>query len=164
MKTLSLMRHAKSSWKDAELNDLDRPLLEKGLRRTRTIIAHLQEKSFSPEYILCSHARRSLETARIMAHAFGIEDEFFRIEKNLYTDSADDYFDRLFDLPEKINHVLMVGHNPSITNFVNAYLKQKIDYLPTSGIVILSFDTGKWEELPMAQSRTMLVAYPKMLK
>ncbi|GAP43569.1 phosphohistidine phosphatase SixA [Lentimicrobium saccharophilum] len=164
MKTLTLMRHAKSSWKDAVQSDLERPLLEKGLKRTRLVIDFLQGIDFNPEMILTSHAVRAMETARIMAHAFNVPDENLRIEKNIYTASAEEYFDQFFDIPRQVSHVLLVGHNPAITNFVNRFLQQKLDYLPTSGIVSISFETGQWEELALARHRLMLITYPKMLK
>ncbi len=164
MKTLTLMRHAKSSWKEAVQSDLERPLLEKGLKRTRLIIDFLQGKEFIPEMILTSHAVRALETARIMAYVFNVPDDKLRIEKSIYTASAEEYFDQFFDIPRQISHVLLVGHNPAITNFANRFLQQKIDYLPTSGIVSISFETGRWEELPLAGHRLLFITYPKMLK
>ena len=164
MKTLTLMRHAKSSWKDAGLNDLDRPLIQKGLSRTRLIIDHLKDKDFKPEYIITSNAVRAMETARIMAHAFGIAEEFVRVEKLMYTADADNFFDHCFDLPEKVTHTLIVGHNPAITNFANFFLKQKIDYLPTSGIVRIDFSTDKWEDIPISGGKVSLMVYPKMLR
>lgn len=164
MKTITLMRHAKSSWKDAGLNDLDRPLIQKGLSRTRLIIDHLKDKDFMPEYIITSNALRAMETARIMAHAFGIEEELVREEKLMYTADADSYYDHCFDLPEKVIHTLIVGHNPAITNFANFFLKQKIDYLPTSGIVRIDFSTDKWEDIQISGGKVTLMVYPKMIK
>lgn len=164
MKTLYLMRHAKSSWKHAELNDLERPLLEKGLKRTRLIIEYFQEHDVTIELIITSHAVRAEETARLIARAFNVDESNFRIEKGVYMSDADTLMDHFFDLPEKVNHVMLVGHNPAITNFVNNYLDEKIDYLPTSGVVAVSFDTGRWEELPTARHNLKFVIFPKMFQ
>ncbi|PKO97740.1 MAG: phosphohistidine phosphatase [Bacteroidetes bacterium HGW-Bacteroidetes-9] len=162
MKTLYLMRHAKSSWKHAELSDLERPLLEKGLKRTRLVIEYLQEKNTNIELIITSNAVRAVDTARIIAHAFKVDENNFRIEKGVYMADADSLFDQFFDLPEKVTQVMMIGHNPSITNFVNTFLDEKIDYLPTSGVVAINFDTDHWEELPLASHQLGFIVYPKM--
>jgi phosphohistidine phosphatase len=164
MKTLYLMRHAKSSWKHAELNDLDRPLLEKGLKRTRLIIEHLQKNNTVIEFVLTSHAVRAFETARLMAHAFNVDEHNLRVEKGVYMADSASLMDQFFDLPRKVSHVLMVGHNPSITSFANTFLKEKIDYLPTSGVVAISFDTDKWEDLPLAVYKTEFMVFPKMFQ
>ncbi len=164
MKTLYLMRHAKSSWKHAELNDLERPLLEKGLKRTRLIIDHLQKNNAVIECVITSHAVRASETARLMAHAFNVDEQNFRVERGVYLADPASLMDQFFDLPKKISHVLMVGHNPSITAFANTFLDEKIDYLPTSGVIVFSFDTDKWEELPLASYKTEFMIFPKMFQ
>jgi phosphohistidine phosphatase len=164
MKTLYLMRHAKSSWKHTELNDLDRPLLEKGLKRTRLIIEHLQKNNTIIEFVLTSHAVRAYETARLMAHAFNVDEHNLRVEKRVYMADSSSLMDQFYDLPQKTSHVLMVGHNPSITSFANTFLEEKIDYLPTSGIVAISFDTDKWEELALAPFKTEFMIFPKMFQ
>lgn len=164
MKTLYLMRHAKSSWKHAELNDLDRPLLEKGLKRTRLIIEYLQKNNVQIDLIITSHAVRALETAHIIAHAFNVDESNLRIEKGVYMADASSLIDQFFDLPPGISHVMMVGHNPSITSFANTFLDEKIEYLPTSGLVAISFDTDKWEELPVAPHKTDFMVFPKMFQ
>jgi len=157
------MRHAKSSWKDGWLHDLERPLMQKGLDRTRLIVNYLKENSFNPEYVLTSPAVRAVETARIMAHAFGIEDKHFGEEKSIYPGSEREYYDVCFDLPEEISHVLIVGHNPAMTGFVNFFLNPKIDYLPTSGIVSIEFDAECWEDLPVSSFKVRFMIYPKMI-
>ncbi len=164
MKTLYLMRHAKSSWKHAELNDLERPLLEKGLKRTRLIIDFLKSNNVDIELIICSHATRSLETARIIAHAFGISNDNFRVEKAVYMADAESLTDQLYDLPSGVDKVMIVGHNPAITNLANNFLKEKIDYLPTSGVIAIAFSTDRWEELPGAKFKIKFSAFPKQIE
>jgi len=164
MKTLYLMRHAKSSWKLAELNDFDRPLLEKGLKRTRLIIEYLKKNKAIIELIITSPAVRALETARIIAHAFNVDESNVRIEKGVYMAGASSLIDQFFDLPPGVSHVMMVGHNPSITSFANKFLDEKIEYLPTSGLVAVSFETDRWEDLPVARHKTEFMVFPKMFQ
>jgi len=158
------MRHAKSSWKQLELNDLDRPLLEKGLKRTRIIITQLQERKAIIDFIISSHAVRAAETAAIIAHAFHVDENNIRTEKKIYSSDSDNFLDIFFDLPVKVSHVMMVGHNPAITNFANNYLENKIDYLPTSGVVAITFDTDQWENLPEASYKVEYIIFPKMFQ
>ena len=163
MKTLYLMRHAKSSWNHAGLDDLDRPLLEKGLKRTRHIIDYFQNNKVEIDLIICSHAVRSVETARIIAHAFNVEESNFRIEKGIYTADAGSLTDQLYDLPASVSNVMIVGHNPAITNLANNYLYEKIDYLPTSGVIAVDFEINEWDELISAAFTIRFVAFPKKL-
>ena len=163
MKTITLMRHAKSSWEDALQSDRSRPLIQKGIDRTHKMIEHLKSQGFSPDFILTSPAVRALETARIMAGAFGIENEYFREEPHIYTADPDDFYDFCFGLPETCSHVLMVGHNPTISWFANNFLEPKISFLPTSGMVSIEFEAEKWEKLPVSTHNMKFVLFPKMI-
>ncbi len=163
MKIVTLMRHAKSSRSNAALHDIQRPLLEKGIHKTQQLIDHLKNMNFAPEYILTSSAVRALETAKMMASAFGIEDDCFRQEMAVYNANSDAYYDLCFELPVNFSHVLIVGHNPSITGFANLFLDTKMDFLPTSGVVSILFDAEKWEDLPLSSAKIRFVVFPRMI-
>ncbi len=163
MKTLYIVRHAKSSWKYPELSDEERPLLEKGKKRTRKIIDFLLEKEVSVDHMISSHAVRALETARIIAHALQYPEENIRVSRQIYHASAEQLYDQFFDLSDDINSLMIVGHNPTFTNFANQFLEEKIDWLPTSGVVSISFDTRLWVNLPIARRKTNFVAIPREL-
>lgn len=163
MKTITLMRHAKSSWEDAQLGDRSRPLIQKGIDRTHKAIKHLKNEGFSPDIILTSPALRAWETAQIMAESFEIESEYFRKEPRIYTADADDFYDFCFDLPESCSHVLIVGHNPAISMFAHKFPDTKINFLPTSGMASIEFEADKWEEVPASTHRVKFVLFPKMI-
>ena len=163
MKTITLMRHAKSSWEDALQSDRSRPLIQKGIDRTFKMIKHLKNERFSPDFILTSPAVRALETARMMAKAFEIESVYFREEPNIYTADQDDFLDLCFDLPESSSHVLIVGHNPAISGFANNFSGSQMGYLPTSGMVSIEFEAEKWEALPVSSHKVKFMLVPKML-
>lgn len=163
MKTLYIVRHAKSSWNHPELSDEERPLLEKGKKRTRKIIDYLREKNVSVDLIISSHAVRASETARIIAHGIGYPPENIRISRQVYHASADLLLDQFFDLSDDISSLMIVGHNPAFTNFANQFLEKKIDWLPTSGVVSVSFDTRLWVNLPLAKPRPNFIIYPREL-
>lgn len=163
MKTLYIVRHAKSSWKYPELPDEERPLLEKGKKRTKKIIDYLHENKVKVDYIISSHAVRALETAKILAYALNYPDEDIRVDHEIYFADSDKLFNQFYDLPDRYEQVMIVGHNPAFTNFANYFVTPKIDWLPTSGIVCIEFDTDRWDKVPTANRRTVFVVYPKML-
>jgi phosphohistidine phosphatase len=163
MKTIYIVRHAKSSWDMAGIPDEQRPLLEKGKKRTKKVIDYLHENHIKVDYIISSHAVRAHETARILAHALKYPAENIKIDPHIYYDDGDSLMNQFYDLPDRYNSVMIVGHNPSLTDFVNLFLKNPIENLPTSGIVSLSFDTERWEEVPVAGRKTNFLLFPKEL-
>lgn len=164
MKTVYIVRHAKSSWDFPHLNDEERPLLEKGKKRTRLINDFLIKEKINVDLIISSHAVRAHETAKIIARAVGYPPENIRIDRMIYHANANRLADQFFDVPESVESIMLVGHNPTLTNFANMYLDEKIEWLPTSGVVSINFETDKWEEVPNAPHHTNFVVTPKMLK
>jgi phosphohistidine phosphatase len=163
MKTLYIVRHAKSSWKYPELTDEERPLLEKGKKRTRKVIDYLLDKNTKVDLIISSHAVRAMETARILAHALGYPEDNILISRQVYHANAEQLYDQFFDLSDEVEDLMIVGHNPAFTNFANHFLDKKIDWLPTSGIVSVSFNTRLWVNINMAERSTNFVVYPREL-
>ena len=163
MKIVTLMRHAKASRTDAALHDIQRPLVEKGIQNTSLVIDYLKSINFAPEFILTSSAVRAMETAKMMATAFGIENAFFRQEMAVYVADSDEYYDLCFNLPQNLSHVLIVGHNPSITEFATLFLGTELDSLPTSGVVSILFDAENWTDLPLSSGKMRFVVFPRMI-
>ena len=163
MKTLYIMRHAKSSWGEPGMEDFDRPLLEKGKKRTRTIIDFLLKKDARVDLIIASPAVRALETAKIMIHGLRVEEEQLRIEKSLYAAEKERYYDIFYDLPASVDNLMIIGHNPAISNFINDFLDEKTDPVPTSGIACFEFNTDDWTQISTADNRVVFLMYPKML-
>ncbi len=163
MKTLYLVRHAKSSWNFPDLADDERPLLEKGKKRTKKVIDYLLANNVHVDYIISSHAIRALETAKIIAHALNYPLNEIKVERQIYHANADKLYNQFFDLPEKCDALMLVGHNPTFTSFANHFLDNKIDWLPTSGVVSVSFDTDRWEDVISADRKTDFIVYPKIL-
>jgi phosphohistidine phosphatase len=164
MKTLYFVRHAKSSWDHPELPDSERPLIEKGIQRTAKVIAYLAERRIRPGVIISSHARRAMETARMIAKGTGFNEKEIYIDDRLYFFGQDKIFDIIFGIGEEHDSAMLVGHNPDMTNMVNNFMAEKIDYLPTSGIVCITFDCGTWAEVPGAAKSVAFALFPKMLK
>lgn len=164
MKTLIIVRHAKSSWEFPELSDDQRPLLEKGKKRTRKVINHLNKAPFDrPDLIISSHAVRALETARIFAHALGVRPDEIQVSKTLYHGDAEMILDQLYGINDEIQSVMLVGHNPTLTSFANLFLPKPIEWIPTSGVVILKIPVGEWTEVGVSKATHSQKIFPKEL-
>lgn len=164
MKTLYIVRHAKSSWGDPELSDIERPLLNKGIKKTSRVKDFLKSKKLKVDQIISSPASRAYETAKLYAPTFGYDPAKIVINENVYESSTDSLLDVLFELDNDINSVMIVGHNPTFTDFANKFLDTKIDWLPTSGIVCINFHTNNWQKISLTKKSTSFFVYPGMLK
>lgn len=163
MKQLLIVRHAKSSWDNPGLEDYQRPLLERGKKKTRYIVDYLLKQQIQPDLIISSHATRALNTAKIIAHALFISDEKIIISKNLYHGDSESLFNQFYDMKDEVNSLMLVGHNPTLTYFSNYFLDKKIDNLPTSGVVCIEFKTDSWAQIETAKRKTRFVISPKEL-
>lgn len=164
MKTLYIVRHAKSSWDHPGLGDDQRPLLEKGRKRTKYVIDYFLKKKIKPDLIISSHAVRAFETARIFAIGLNYPEDNIIVSKGMYHGDLDNLYNYFFDLSDDLESLMMVGHNPTFTYFANKFLDKTIDNLPTSGVVCIEFETDKWEEVINAEKKTKFVISPKMLR
>lgn len=127
------------------------------------MIDYLKKHNVTVDLILCSHAVRAFETAKLFAWALEVPEESLRIERAIYAASPDRLSDQFFDLPAKVDSLMMVGHNPGITDFANLFLSTKIDMMPTSGIVGIEFTTDDWAEILTCKSKKLFYVFPKML-
>jgi phosphohistidine phosphatase len=163
MKTMYLVRHGKSSWENQAQHDQERPLIEKGISRTRKIADYLAQKQVNPQLIISSVAVRAYETAKILAARFNYPEENIVREQAIYLNGASALENTVLSLDDNINEVMIIGHNPDMTNFANVFLTQKISYLPTTGVVGIRFDTLQWKEIFMSDWKTVLVITPRTL-
>ena len=164
MKKLYLVRHAKSSWEEPGESDMDRPLLEKGIKRTMKIIRFLKDRKVIIDLIISSPAERAFQTAVLVAKGIGYPEDKIQVERKIY----DGYYDRILDLiyatSDTVNSLMIFGHNPTITHLANLFLHPGVDLLPTGGTICISFDTDKWENIPGTDPRKEFIIFPKMLK
>ncbi len=163
MKRITLVRHGKSSWEHRGLSDAERPLLPKGIRRTRLVAQRLMQLSLTPDIIVTSHAVRALDTAAIVASIMGIPEKDILINKQLYLCAPDDIWDVISALPDEKEHVMLFGHNPGFTDFANSSRITTIDWLPTSGVASAAFTCQLWHQCPGAFPENPLLILPKNL-
>lgn len=145
MKTLLLMRHAKSSWKDPKLADHERPLNKRGNKDAPLMGEVLKEKELLPQKILASTALRVRQTIQGLTHSsgFGGEVEF---SDNLYLAEPEGYLSALKDQPETVERVMIVGHNPGLEGLLQL-VSGRIESLPTGSIAYVSLPIQQWGEL-----------------
>lgn len=164
MKTVYIVRHAKSSWDFPELHDDQRPLLEKGKKRTRKVLESILEKQTpTPDLIMSSHAVRAIETARLFAHALHYPLNQIQISKQIYHGGAEQLFDQFYCLDDSYKTVMIFGHNPTLTTFANYFGSKPIDWIPTSGVVCVRLETEKWTEMNLCPNRIVFSLAPKNL-
>ncbi len=164
MKTLHIVRHAKSSWADHSLNDHDRPLMQKGIVKTKKITEFLSKQIKCPDLMLSSTAVRAKKTAELVAKELLYPEDKILTRKALYHADSEEIFDAQYVISNDINSVMIFGHNPGFTYFVNQFIRPTIENLPTSGVVSIEFITDKWEEISNAKFHVNFVMFPKMLK
>ena len=145
MKTLLILRHAKSSWNDPSMDDHDRPLNNRGKRDAPRVGVVLKEKNLIPDAILSSTARRAQETSREAARASGFKKEI-QFVPDFYPGTPNDYIHTLNNLPDQVNRVMVVGHNPGLEGLLTTLTRIR-EELPTATLVHLELPIEKWNEL-----------------
>jgi phosphohistidine phosphatase len=161
MKTLYLARHAKSSWKDPELSDVDRPLNKRGKKDAPFMGEVLNEKGIKPDLMVTSPARRARLTAESIAKEIGYKKKDIVVEEDLYEFSTSGLLDVIQGFDDEYNSVMIFGHNPAFTTLNNSLTDQYIDNIPTCGIVCIQFDL-QWNQIESNSGKTQFFIYPKM--
>ena len=161
MKTLTIVRHAKSSWKDATLPDRKRPLNRRGERDAPKMGRRIKEHGIRPSLIISSPATRAWTTARIMADAIGYPREFLHKEDDLYLASADEILDVIVAQDAGFNNLMLVGHNPGLTDLVNYFVPGLTANLPTAGVVTVEIDSDDWSLYDRPEATLLVHDWPK---
>ena len=161
MKLLTLIRHAKSSWKRVDLTDFERPLNHRGERDAPRMGERLAAEGVKPERIVSSSAVRAEQTARKIAEAIALEPEALQLDRSLYLASPVDLLETVRGLDAALEHVALVAHNPGITDFVNRLANTRIDNVPTCGIARLRLEIDRWSDAEEGCAALVDFDYPK---
>ncbi len=145
MKTLLIMRHAKSSWKDDTLPDHDRPLNKRGKQDAPRMGKLLQEKGLVPELMISSTARRAQKTAQLVAEESGYEGEI-QLERDLYAFEPAAYLEELARIEDHYQIVLIVGHNPGLEELLEQFTGEYL-HLPTAALAQVNLPVESWSDL-----------------
>ena len=161
MKTLTILRHAKSSWKDTGLTDHDRPLNKRGEHDAPMMAARIQQAGIRPSLILSSPAVRVWATAKEMARQLAYPIEFLQRDERLYHAGLQRIIDVLSRQDDSFNSIMIVGHNPGLTEFANYLVPGLTHNIPTSGVVSVQVDTEDWNLDTVKNAELVLYDYPK---
>ena len=164
MKKLYLLRHAKSSWKQPELSDLDRPLNKRGLLDAPLIGDLLNRKEVNPSYIISSPSLRTLTTIQLIADKINFPKQKVEITNDLYEASVLEIMNLIKGIHNDYSDVMIVGHNPGLTNLVNYLTDDYIENIPTCGIVCLQFNLEDWSDIDEETGKIIFFEYPKKHK
>lgn len=161
MKTLTLVRHAKSSWHDTNLSDRERPLNKRGLRDAPIMARRAVEAGIRPSLIIASPAVRAWTTAKIFATEIGYPVEFLQREDAIYLASLQRLLDVVASQDAGFNNLMLFGHNPGLTDFANYLSPGLTNNLPTAGIVSVELDRDDWLLFDRPATELLVYDYPK---
>ena len=160
-KTLTIVRHAKSSWKDTSLRDRERPLNKRGKRDAPEMGRRIHASGIRPSLIISSPAVRAFATAKVVAAQIGYPYEFLQREKDLYLASLRTLLDVVAAQDEKFNNIMLFGHNPGLTDLANYLVPDLTDNLPTAGVVSVEFENHDWALHTRPEIELVLHDWPK---
>lgn len=160
-KTLYLVRHGKSSWKNESLTDSERPLNKRGKRDAPFMGKLLRQSSDLPDVIISSPAKRALSTAKLFASELGYTKENIVVIEELYMGDESDFIKIIQNIKDSANSIMLFGHNPGITYFASFISDSNIENIPTAGIVRIDFNIKSWEEIGRTKGSLILFEYPK---
>lgn len=161
MKTLLLVRHAKSDWSDGSLSDFDRPLNERGKRDAPVMAQRLVDKKIPIDLFVSSPAKRAKKTAITFAEAYGKKKEEVLFIDELYAASADTFEAVIKKLDDQFASAAVFSHNPDITYFANSLTDARIDNMPTCSIFAVTADCDRWADFENAEKTFLFFDYPK---
>ena len=161
MKTLILVRHAKSSWEEAGIDDFDRPLNERGKHDAPVMAKRLKDKNIDIDVFISSPAKRALRTAKYFAEEFNVEKKEIEQVNKLYGASIPVFLEVVSDINDKHKVTILFSHNPGITDFANTLTNVHIDNMPTCSIFAVQADEDKWADFVRSEKKFLFFDYPK---
>ena len=161
MRTLYLLRHAKSSWKDLSLPDFDRPLKDRGRKAAKRIGKYLAAENLNGALVVCSTAVRTRETAEIVLKQAHLPVDV-RFEERIYEASLRTLVHLVSEIPDEKQIVIMIGHNPGFEELL-AYLTGEGRRMPTAALAKIKFDVESWKDIKEDQGALDWFVTPKEL-
>lgn len=177
MRTLTLLRHAKSDWPPAPavgrpLDDRLRPLSERGRRDAPRMAAWMAAQAIRPDLVLCSTAARTRETLELVKPAVAGPSTRVRLMDEIYLAEADDFMELLQGADDTAGHIMLVGHNPGLHDLAvdlagagpKPLLRLLAQKLPTAAAVVIDFRVDHWSDIALGKGRLRLFMAPKRLE
>ncbi len=161
MKSVIIIRHAKSSWDNPEQPDFERPLNERGKRDAPQMAQRLLDKKISIDAFISSPARRAKKTASIFIEQYGLSPDGLILVPNLYHAGPSDFYQAIAQAPAAAKTIALFSHNPGITEFVNQLTNTKVDEMPTCAIFAVKANIRDWPAFKDASKEFWFFDYPK---
>ena len=161
MKYLFLTRHAKSSWSNPGLADIDRPLNERGKKAAPFMGKLIMDKGEKPELLISSPAYRAFSTAKAFGEAMGLVENDIIINRTIYGAGAQQLLELVQNQDDLNKSIMLFGHNPTFTSFVNFLTSSNIMNVVTCGVVRIDFECSSWTEIDFGSGRLAYYEYPK---
>ena len=161
MKTLILVRHAKSDWSNEATTDIDRPLNDRGKKDAPEMAKRLRKKGLKIDTLISSPAKRAFRTARFFAEGFDVKKDDIRVEKSLYGAMPNQFEEVVASLTDKEDTVILFSHNPGITEYANTLCEVRTDNIPTCGMFAVQAAVESWQAFTKADKKFLFYDYPK---
>lgn len=161
MKTLIIVRHAKSSWNSISQDDKERPLNDRGKRDAPEMAKRLKERNIKVDKFISSPAKRAKKTAKFFAEAYGVDKKDIVLTDELYDAAPVNFYHVVEGLKDVWDTVAIFSHNPGITSFVNSLTNVQIDNMPTCGVFAVNISGDKWADFKKEEKRFLFFDYPK---
>ena len=161
MKNLYLTRHAKSSWGNPGLADIDRPLNGRGKKAAPLMGKLIVDKGENPELLISSPANRAFSTAKEFAKEMGCAETNIIVNRAIYGAGAQQLLNLVQDVDDLYNSIMLFGHNPTFTSFCNMLSGENILNIVTCGVVRIDFEFSSWKNIDFNSGRMIYYEYPK---
>nr|WP_321222722.1 histidine phosphatase family protein [uncultured Psychroserpens sp.] len=161
MKTITLVRHAKSSW-EYDVNDKERPLKKRGFKDANLVSMAFKKRGLEMDWVFSSPANRALSTCKIFIKNLNIYTDILTIEEDLYDFGGEHVINFIKNLDENYQNVMIFGHNHAFTSICNIFGDMFVDNLPTSGLVVIDFSIDSWKDVN--KGKTRFTIFPRDLK
>ena len=161
MKTLLLIRHAKSSWDNSVLSDIERPLNKRGKEDAPVMAKRIRDKKIKIDAFISSPAKRAQKTARIFMKELDKKEKNLTLPPSLYEASTNDFYTTIENLDDKNDTIALFSHNPGITDFINSLDCSPVYNMPTCAVYALKIKTKHWKEFKDTEKEFLFFDYPK---
>ncbi|HSC07855.1 MAG TPA: histidine phosphatase family protein [Steroidobacteraceae bacterium] len=164
MRRLTLVRHAKSDWKNSDLKDFDRPLNRRGQKEAPQMAELLAAQQVRVDLLLTSPAVRALETARLFARALNYPPRRLKSDERLYLAQPKEILEVVRGIGSRVRHLMLVGHNPGLSEFAQALSNDsELGELPTSAVYAVDLDIRSWGDAKFGDALNPSLMHPKSL-
>lgn len=161
MRTLTIIRHAKSSWEQEGLHDFERPLNERGRRDAPVMAARLKSSAEIPDLLVSSPALRAITTARLFADGLGISSDTIQLQAKIYEASVSTLLQIVRGFDDQYAHIALFGHNPGLSDLSLKLAHCDFAELPTCGMVQISLPANHWRDVSANSGKLLYSSWPK---